>query len=72
MIIFNTTEVIPKNTPKYIQDKLGQTYRVHRAFTLNTTVEADSFKRSKMFDINNKDKRYVRSRNVVFEYHIEK
>jgi len=65
---FSVLEVIPKNTPEFIQDRMGRTYKISRAYNCVSVVEAESLKRSKAFDVYNSDKRFVRSRNVVFEY----
>lgn len=65
-------EVIPKNTPEFIQDRMGRTYKISKSFNCVSVVEAESLKRLKSFDVHNEGKRFVRSRNVVFEYAVIK
>ena len=65
----NVTEIKPKNTPEIIQDKLGNTYEISKAYLCDTNSLAETVKRHLIQKELGDDVKYLRSRNIIFEYH---
>lgn len=64
----NVTEIKPKNTPDIIQDKLGNTYEISKAYLCDTNSLAETVKRHLIQKELGDDVKYLRSRNIIFEY----